>query len=170
MMIKNVKVHYGGSYTKNPMLFICIIYDYANTCIRVSIWPLGHLVIWRILLLHASNIYRRVLLVRLCQHLYVPNGCHHGPTQWSVNVFKKYGILQVLLSTIETGDILSLSLFKKSINELVTKYESTVFIATCMMYPKLSLFQQCTSSIVMWPWWQLVSIRPDLTSSAPLWA
>ena len=126
------------------------------------------LFIWRILLLPASNIYRRVLLVRLCQHLYVPDGCHHGPTQWAIIVFKKYGILQVLLSAIETGDILPLSLFKKSINELVKQYESNVFIATCMMYPKLSIFQQCTSSIVMWPWWQLASARPDLTNKCRL--
>jgi hypothetical protein len=80
-----------------------------------------------------------------------------------VKTFEKYGLLNLVISAVESGIMMPLNVFKRYVTNVVKVHEHRCFNATCIMYPTLSLFTQCINSVDMWKWWCLCSICPELT-------
>ena len=115
--------------------------------------------LWRILLLPMSNIYKKVALFRLCQCIYDHDTEHEGPTSIIVDVFEKYGMIQLLDATLKSGHVM-IDL-KKMAKDCVISYENGQFKITCLLYRSLSLFTECVGEIAMWPWWVFGHKHPE---------
>ena len=97
------------------------------------------LFIRRIILMPVHSFYKSVLLICLFHHLY-NDGKHYGPTLCAVNAFRKYGLLDILVCALQTGEVCPMSIFKNNVKREPLGYESSYSISTAIMYPKLNLF------------------------------
>jgi hypothetical protein len=120
------------------------------------------LFLWRILLLSVGNIYKQVTLLRLCDHMYNNDGHHIGPLHNTVQVYKKYHLINILDMALKTGELMSIIRFKSLVKERVTQYEQNQFLITCMLYKSIPLFQSCIDHISIWPWWVFANRFPEL--------
>jgi hypothetical protein len=107
------------------------------------------LFLWRLLLLPISNVYKAMTLLRLCYHLYHPDGLHTGPLAVMVETYKKYGLETLLDNAVKSGHYMPMSLFKAVVNKIINTTEDTRFKATCLLYKSLEMFNNCIHSIRM---------------------
>ena len=70
--------------------------------IQMRIDAMRMLFLWKILLLPCNNIYKKVLLIRLFNHLF-KDGIHLGPTICALNTFRKYDLEHVLIDALCHG-------------------------------------------------------------------
>ena len=130
-------------------------------CLSTYIDTLRLLFLWRLLLLPVSCIYKQVLILRLYHHLYCPDRPHIGPIYQMLQVYRRYGLIDVLDCALTTGNVIPLSKFKCIVKCKAQELETDSFEVTCMLYKTLKLFKECIKDIEMWPWWAFASKFPE---------
>jgi hypothetical protein len=118
------------------------------------------LFLWRLLLLPMSCIYKQVVIMRLHHHLYCPDRPHTGPIYQMLQVYRRYGLIDMLDCAVTTGIVLPLSNFKCLVKRKAKELETDSFQVTCMLYKTLRLFKECITDIEIWPWWAFASTFP----------
>ena len=116
--------------------------------------------LWRILNLHATSIYRKVLLIRLLYHC-MADGVHYGPTRYIMDVYDKYSLVHELQNGLITGEISSLGVFKNNAKRIIASYESKCYVATVLMYRSIPHILLCGPTIALWFWWCYASRYPS---------
>ena len=107
------------------------------------------LFLWRLLLLSMCNIYKQVVMIRLCYHMYEAGGCHLGPLWDIFKVFQKYSMDSMIDAAMKSGEMMSRGVFKGLARKQVDKYELSQFRITCLLYKSLSLFNICVTKIAI---------------------
>jgi hypothetical protein len=130
-------------------------------CMATHIDIVRLLFLWRILLLPMDNIYKRIVLLRLCYHMYNPTGQHLGPLAAIVAVYNKHGLTDVLDNALKTGVCMNMSRFKSLVYAHAVDHENKQFSVTCLLYKSLTLFNMCITGIKMWPWWTFAHHFPQ---------
>ena len=118
--------------------------------------------LWRLLVLPMSSIYKQLVLIRLCYHIYYAGwGKHLGPVQSMLDTFAKYDLTHMVIDGIESGTYMPIAMFKRLIASKVNESEQKRFKVTCLLYQTLDLYSKCIFEISIWPWWVYAHIKPE---------
>ncbi len=113
------------------------------------------LFLWRILLLPVNNIYRKIVISRLCSFFEHPANRWEGPTYNMYKIFIKYGLDKELRKSILHSQYDSLMNVKKRVRTLVWYWYKNKWKISCQMYKKLEFFRSIVTDFTQSFWWKL---------------
>jgi hypothetical protein len=117
--------------------------------------------VWRVLLLPMSNMYKVMMLRSLVE--LVAQNYGKGPVWNIINVCKKYGVLEEVMSAVDLGDYENISSWKRKVKGLVLEKDFRNLKITCKIYRSLNLLQVSGSEHNVLSWWVYAHRYPKTT-------
>ena len=115
------------------------------------------MMLWQILILPMTNIYKRVVIQRFMEH-------HHGfmvSSKYSASgpvalMYESARILNIhngVIQDITCGSYMSKTEWKHLVKRHINMREKQVLQASCLLYSRLNVYHKSVNDIRMWPWW-----------------
>ena len=115
---------------------------------------------WQILLLPMNSVYKLILVNRLLEHNENHGGHGQGPAWKMFTDTKSLSLLNTVMSSITTGNYMSMSEWKRTVKSRVCEYEHKKWTMACCLYRSLRLYREIFMDISMWPWWSYAYAYP----------
>ena len=126
------------------------------------------ILLWSILCLPWSIIYKEVAVARLLYHIMDTRGRHSGPLYEMLCTARKYGLQDYISNRITEGTGPSQNQWKQLVKNTVRDRETTRWQMTTMMYSKLYIFMDAVLDIEMCVWWRVARAAPVLLHQCKL--
>ena len=136
--------------------------------IRATLMYRSLLMLWQILLLPMSSLYKQIVIHRIFE--FHGGGSKHscGPVFIMYNTLVRLNIHDEVMSAIRTANYMTLGAWKKKVKNLIHNNDLLELRAKSLMYSTMSLYQDCIKDIKIWPWWQHASANPKDMSTCIL--
>jgi hypothetical protein len=125
------------------------------------------LFLWRIVLLPWSNIYKRVLVHRMCQIKFeIPK--YHGSGTYSVcrllfATATKYRLMDYVWDQLLSFQTMTYYKWKTIAKNKVNEIDCARWVVSCQLYKSLSYYKMSFQNIGLCAWWTLCNKHPRLT-------
>lgn len=116
--------------------------------------------LWQLLLLPIKCIYKKVCLYRFCSRLY-SNETNMGPIENIMNTCVKYGLLQMVIESVESGIYMSIIKWKVIVKDAIYTYDKKKIMIQCKCYKSLSMLSLEGESRQISPWWEHAYADPS---------
>ncbi len=120
------------------------------------------LMLWQILLLPMTSIYKQLVIYRFLQHHHFPSIRPCGPVRLMISNAKQLALLDVIMASITSGTYMPITQWKSELCSKLSAYDRSRWLASCQLYPSLYLYRTIITDISIWPWWQYVSYAPHM--------
>jgi len=118
---------------------------------------------WRILTLPVSCIYKQVMILRLCNHLFGAERSHCGPVWLALKTFNKYNLTHHITTALCTGIFMSVSEMKCILKSKIKVIEVARKVITYHLYKNVSYISECYINAGMWSLWLFTKHAPEYT-------
>lgn len=122
------------------------------------------IMLYRWLSLPLSCIYKKVAIARLAYHL-LDTGLHMGALYDALQLCRQYGLVEHVVTALETGQTMSLTNWKRLVCEVVKEQELVRWQLTTRLYNNIVLFIECVTSVSVSVWWSVSRCWPKLTKA-----
>ena len=100
---------------------------------------------------HLKCVYKKVCLYR---YLLYSKEINLGPIGNIMNTCDKYGRLQIVTESVESGIYMSITKFKAIVKDAIQTYDKKTIMIQCKCYKSLSMLSLEGESGQMSPWWE----------------
>ena len=114
---------------------------------------------WRTLLLPVTDMYKLLMIYKVFEALY-SNFQTSGPTASIVRICRKYDLLDIVISSIETGDYMPIASWKKTVKYVIQQRDYQRLQITCSLYTSLKRVHFDIINKRVIDWWYLALHDP----------
>ena len=118
---------------------------------------------WRILTLPVSCIYKQVMILRLCNHLFGTERSHCGPVWYALQTFIKYKLIHHITTALCTGIFMSVIKMKCILKSKIKVIEVARSVITYHLYKNVFYVRECYINAGMWSLWLFTKHAPAYT-------
>ena len=130
-------------------------------CIKSYIDQKRLIFLWRIMILHTKSIYKKVLIYRYVCHFYSDCPNHLGPMWKAMETSQKYGLKTHVQNAIESGDYMSMALWKTLVKKAIWKREQVKWKIMCGIFTSLFNIKKAIPAVQTWSWWIYTQDNPS---------
>ena len=114
----------------------------------------------RLISLPIDFIYKRLLIIRYCYHLYDDSAMHTGPVMTFINICRKYEVLDIVTDAIENCQYIPKCEWKRLVTSRIRERENKSWSVFNRMYKSIQILRCILPTIKQLPWWQYVQANP----------
>jgi len=121
------------------------------------------ILMWHILLLPMSSIYKVVLINTFCMlhnREYGNYITYDSPVGLMYRTCVSCGIDKFVYQSITSGVYISMEVWKVRTKSLMWRIEKKIFMNACITHISVSRFSKCTELGQIWPWWSFCKYNP----------
>jgi len=122
------------------------------------------MLLWQILLLPMENIYKCIVMKRLIEYHHSDQSsmiyAASGPVALMYEAAKTINVHTTVVRSIRDGVYMHKAQWKALVKNNIQIRENSLFLASCLLYPRLNLYRSICIDICMWPWWGYCLMNP----------